>query len=60
MKVEPVSRRRAPPQTYPLGRGCETDGCDTRLSRYTDDRLCWACHDKIPLAKLPTTGGRYL
>jgi hypothetical protein len=31
---------RRPSRTYPAGRICATDGCDTRLSIYNPDGLC--------------------
>lgn len=30
-----------PSRTYPAGRECAADGCDTRLSIYNGSRLCW-------------------
>ncbi len=30
-----------PNRTYPAGRECDADGCDTRLSIYNGSTLCW-------------------
>lgn len=30
-----------PNPTYPAGRVCDGDGCDTRLSIYNGSTLCW-------------------
>ena len=30
-----------PNRTYPAGRACDADGCDTRLSIYNGSTFCW-------------------
>ena len=35
-----------PNRTYPAGRECAADGCDTRLSIYNGFRFCWQ-HERV-------------
>jgi hypothetical protein len=30
-----------PNRTYPTGRVCAAEGCDTRISIYNGSKLCW-------------------
>ncbi len=46
-----------PNRTYPAGRVCDTDECDTRLSIYNGSTLCWQ-HEPVHI-RLPRGRSRH-
>lgn len=44
---------RHPNRTYPPGRVCTAEGCETRLSIYNKARFCWL-HTPVEFAPLRT------